>query len=275
MRWLFVVTVLAACTKSESQGLPAADNWNADQAAKVDPKTAKTAPKTGFHGGSTPGGDPSNPHAGMDVDPSNPHGGIDPSNPHAGMDPNNPHGGMDPNGGMQQGPSNGPMIEKTPPRTLEKLPDGKYALGPFALALPDGWASKPVTSSMRVADLTFGDGEMIVYYFGTSGAGSIDDNLDRWLGQMVQPDGKNARDIAKIEKTKVNNLDATIMTVTGSYSDGGMMGGAPVNIADAEMLAAIVASPQGPYYFKGFGPKKTIEANIAKFRAMLSAMKVR
>jgi hypothetical protein len=54
-----------------------------------------------------------------------------------------------------------------------------------------------------------------------------------------------------------------------------MMGTAPVDIPDAELIVAIVASPQGPYYFKSFGPKKTMEANLAKFKAMLSSLKVR
>jgi hypothetical protein len=168
------------------------------------------------------------------------------------------------------------MVEKTAPKSLDKLPDGRYALGPYGLTLPEGWALKPVTSSMRMADFTFGDGEMIVYYFGHDGAGSNDDNINRWLGFVTPAGGKQARDVAKIDpKVKVNGLDATVMTIAGHYSDPGMMGSPPVDIADGGMLCAIVPSSEGPLYFKGFGPEKTLEANAAKFRALLASMKPR
>ena len=62
------------------------------------------------------------------------------------------------------------------------------AIGPFALAPPAGWTVKPVTSSMRAAQFIIppaGDIELIVYYFGPSGAGSVEDNLDRWFSQFT------------------------------------------------------------------------------------------
>jgi hypothetical protein len=273
MRWLLVAVALVGCSKKESSdGLPAADNWNADQAANVDPKSKQPAksPHGSFHGSTDPSGsaDPNDPHAGLGVDPNNPHGNVDPTDPSAtmGMGDSNPH--------QQSGGA--PMVEKTAPKSLDKLPDGRYVLGPLGFTLPDGWALKPVTSSMRSADFTFGDGEMIVFYFGTSGAGSNDDNINRWLGFVTPTGGKQARDVAKIDtKVKVNGQDATVMTVTGHYSDPGMMGSPPVDIVDGGMLCAIIPSTEGPYYFKGFGPEKTLEANAAKFRAMLASMKPR
>ena len=76
------------------------------------------------------------------------------------------------------------------------------AIGTAAIAAgltyttPAGW--KPVTtaSAMRVAQFALPraagdaqDGELVVYYFGGSG-GTVDANIERWLGQMQQPDGK-------------------------------------------------------------------------------------
>jgi hypothetical protein len=49
----------------------------------------------------------------------------------------------------------------------------------------------------------------------------------------------------------------------------------PVDMEDAMLLAAIVNSPSGPYYFKGTGAKKTVEANAARFKAMLASMKLK
>src|SRR5215467_10932567 len=42
--------------------------------------------------------------------------------------------------------------EKTAPKALEPLADGRLGLGPFTLVAPTGWTTKPVTSSMRAAD---------------------------------------------------------------------------------------------------------------------------
>jgi len=195
-----------------------------------------------------------------------------PANPHAdSTPPANPHGDS-------AAPSSPTMPMKTEPKTLEKLADGRLVLGPFSLALPPKWTVKPVTSNMRAADFVLpGDGELIVYYFGEGGAGSVDDNLDRWLGQFQQPDGKKSRDVAKIEKLKFGGQDATFVSVTGRYVAAAMpgMSGGDVDKADQRLLAAIVASPSGPYYFKLTGSRATLEANDAAFRAMLNSLKLR
>ena len=88
----FALCAATACSKksSESEGLPPAQNWSGDPSGMAQAAPQPTSP----HGG----GDPTNPHAGVDMagDPSNPHGGGDPTNPHAGVDMANPHGGGDP-----------------------------------------------------------------------------------------------------------------------------------------------------------------------------------
>lgn len=70
---------LVACDKKKDdlEGLPPADDWQAQ------------AP--GMTGGQ--GGGAADPHAGM----NNPHAGMDMDNPHAGMDMDNPHAGMEDN----------------------------------------------------------------------------------------------------------------------------------------------------------------------------------
>ncbi|HMG55344.1 MAG TPA: hypothetical protein VK601_17725 [Kofleriaceae bacterium] len=206
--------------------------------------------------------------------PANPHG----MNPHAGMGGgDNPHAGI----GGGDNPRAGVVPDKTAPRALDKLPDGRLGLGPFTLAAPADWTTKPITSSMRAADFVLpgkpgADAELIVYYFGENGAGSVDDNLDRWLGQFEQPGGKPSREVAKIEKTKFAGQDATYVSVTGRFVAQAMPGAtAAVDKADQAMLAAIVASPSGPYYFKLVGPKPTVDAGAKSFRAMLESLKLR
>jgi hypothetical protein len=236
----------ASCKKQSPRGdLPPATDWQSGAAP-----AGSNAPATAA---------PPNPHAGMD----NPHAGVD--NPHAGV-ASNPHGGA--------------VAEPTAPKALDKLADGRLALGPFSIIAPADWTTKPVTSNMRAADFVLpgkagADAELIVYYFGSGGAGSVDENVNRWLDQFQQPGGKSSRDAAKIEKIKFAGQDATYVSVTGRYVSQGMPGGGgPVDKPDQALLAAIVASPSGPYYFKLVGPKETVDAQAKAFRAMLDSLKL-
>jgi hypothetical protein len=186
-----------------------------------------------------------------------------------------------PQGAMPNDSTHAPAAAKTAPKALEKLPDGSLAMGPFTLTAPADWTIKPVTSNMRAADFQLpakpgAEAELIVYYFGTGGAGSVDSNLDRWLGQFQQPDGKNSRDVAKIEQTKFGGQDATFVSVTGRFVAAAMPGATEsVDKTDQALLAAIVSSPSGPYYFKLVGAKSTVDAQAGAFRKMLDSLKVR
>src|SRR5262245_2095451 len=100
----------------------------------------------------------------------------------------NPHAGMGGAGDMGASPHGGGGG-----RTPEKTADGRVVLGPVTAAVPKSWKDKPTTSGMRVAQWAIpgkaGDAELVVYYFGEGGAGSAQQNLDRWIQQFEQPDG--------------------------------------------------------------------------------------
>jgi hypothetical protein len=155
------------------------------------------------------------------------------------------------------------------------------ALGPFMMKVPNDWQPKAITSKMRAADYVLpaapGDeAELVIYYFGDQGAGTIEDNVERWLGQFTQPDGKATRDVAKIQTTRIAGQDATLVAASGHYVASAMPGGGEaVDKLDQSLLAAIIASPTGPYYFKLVGAKKTIDASSVQFRAMLDSLVLR
>jgi len=243
--------LVASCKKETPSGLPPAAEWKASSEGAAAP------------------------HPGERTVPANPHGDMTAPNPHGDMATTPPHGDTG-----SDGPHSTLTPTKTDPKTLETTTDGRVVIGPFAMAAPKDWKIKPVTSSMRAADFILSDkagedAELIVYYFGEGGAGSVDANLDRWLGQFTQANGKLSKDVAKIEKTKFAGQEATVVSVTGHYAAAAMPGGEAVDKQDQSLLAAIVNSPSGPYYFKLVGAKKTVEANNAKFRAMLTSMKLK
>ena len=182
----------------------------------------------------------------------------------------------EPAGGSPHDPAPG---QAAPPageaRVAQAGPDGRTAFGKLRAKVPAEWNSKSFTSTMRAGVFELGpSAELVVYYFGETGAGSVDDNIERWLGQLEQPDGKPTKSIAKIQKVQLAGQEATTVAATGRYHAAGMMGNADTEIANAAMLAAIVASPTGPYYFKLVGPKQTVDANAAKFRAMLTSLEL-
>src|SRR5579862_6994178 len=60
-----------------------------------------------------------------------------------------------------------------------------------------------------------------VYYFGSGQGGSVEANLDRWIGQFAQADGKPSKSAAKTDKRTVHGLKVTTIDVSGAYSGMG------------------------------------------------------
>lgn len=172
-----------------------------------------------------------------------------------------------------------PKLAQTPPRALEKLADGRTQLGPFTLQVPADWTEKPSTSGMRAAQYQLpappgGEAEVVVYYFGERGAGDVQANVDRWVNQFKQPDDKPSKDVAKVEKAQLAGQESTLVSVSGRYVASAMPGGPAQDKPDQSLLAAIVPSPKGPYYFRLIGSKAAVEAQTGSFRKMLESLEL-
>lgn len=145
---------------------------------------------------------------------------------------------------------------------------------------PAGWKKSPPSSSMRVAELTLPraqgdneDAELVIYYFGGSG-GSVEANMQRWIGQMQQPDGKPSAAAASRETRTVNGLKLTLVDVSGTYTAEMSPGSSAHNDKPHFRLrAGVVETPNGPYFLKLTGPEKTVARWDAAFREFVSSMK--
>jgi hypothetical protein len=152
--------------------------------------------------------------------------------------------------------------------------------GSLAFTAPADWRARPAASNMRVAEFVVPraegdaeDGEVIVYYFG-AGAGTVDANIDRWIGQLQQPDGSATKDVAKRASQTVNGLTVTSVDVTGTYVAEMRPGAAEhFNKPGFRLRAAVVNTPRGPYYIKMTGPAKTIGAADAAFAAFVGSLR--
>jgi hypothetical protein len=172
-----------------------------------------------------------------------------------------------------------PALVQIPPRSLEKRADGRSMLGPFSVVFPADWTEKPSNSAMRAAQfqLPAGEGseaEVIVYYFGEAGAGGVQANIDRWVNQFKQPDDKPSASVAKIEKAQFAGQEATVVSVSGRYVAPPMPGGTPVDKPNQSLVAVIVPSPKGPYYFRLVGSKEVVAKQEPAFRGALASLKL-
>lgn len=166
------------------------------------------------------------------------------------------------------------------PSSTPQSPASSPASGNLRYQAPGEWKSETPTSGMRAAQFVLpkaaGDPEdasLIIYYFGPGQGGSVQANLDRWVGQMQQPDGGSSKDKAKTETTKVNGLNVTLLDVSGTYTAEMTPGaGDRQNKPNYRMRAAVIETPRGPYFAKLTGPSKTIAQWDQPFLAFVNSM---
>lgn len=144
--------------------------------------------------------------------------------------------------------------------------------GPVKWTPPSRWEAKPA-SGMRAATYIIppatGDsdgGECAVF---ENLGGSVQANVDRWIGQFEKTDG------APNQKSEtISGLTVTTVDVSGTFKGGGpMMGNTSGPKSGYRLLGAIVEGPEGNVFFKLTGPAKTIAAAQDEFQAMLKSLK--
>lgn len=116
------------------------------------------------------------------------------------------------------------------------------------------------------------DAELVVFYFQGQG-GSVQANIDRWVGQFSKADGSPAADLATVTQKEAHGIPLTVVDVSGTYrgSAGPMMAPAAPK-ADFRMLAAVAETSGGPWFFKLTGPVKTVAKWEASFHAFLQSI---
>jgi hypothetical protein len=146
---------------------------------------------------------------------------------------------------------------------------------------PAGWVATKPASSMRVAEFTLPkagkdpeDASLVVYYFGGTG-GSVQANLDRWIGQMRQPDGRDSSAVAKSSTfSSKAGLKITLIDIPGTYVAEVTPGSSErFNKPGFRQLAAVVETKDGPYFVKVVGPAATVARWEPEVRAFLASLR--
>jgi hypothetical protein len=150
--------------------------------------------------------------------------------------------------------------------------------GGLSWTAPAGWKSKP--QQMRAANYVIPaaggdgeDGECGVYFFGAGQGGSVEANVQRWIGQFRAPGGGPADGLAKRSSETINGVKVTTVDVTGTYMFKAFpMAREATPKPGYRMLAAIAEGPEGPIFFKLTAPKATADGAEKDFRKMLGAL---
>jgi hypothetical protein len=152
--------------------------------------------------------------------------------------------------------------------------------GGLQWSVPENWvgqAERPMRAATYSVPAETGDpeaGECAVFYFGPNEGGGVQANIDRWIGQMKQPDGTSSATKAKTQKLD-GKVPITLVDLTGTYlSSSGPMMQVSAEKPGFRMMGAIVQGPQGAVFFKFTGPEKTVGANAPKFLAMVQGTAV-
>jgi hypothetical protein len=146
---------------------------------------------------------------------------------------------------------------------------------------PTGWVTKPASSTMRVAEFTLpkvaGDTEdatLTIFFFGASQGGNVQANIDRWIGQLSQPDGRASKDVAKTSSLTSHGLKISMVDVTGTYVAEVSPGSTDhFNKPNFRQRAGYIDTPGGPYFVKLVGPEKTVAKWNDSFDAFLKTLR--
>jgi hypothetical protein len=164
---------------------------------------------------------------------------------------------------------------------VEVAEDGTFAVGPLTGTLPENWESRPPASSMRKAEFLIPNPEenglpgiVAAFYFGPS-AGTIEMNIERWVGQFSQPDGQPlSEDAASRETFKAGEMDVVMVSFRGTQKASSMPGGMQMHAMEGWMnVSGIINTPQGPWFFKGTGPEDLMTDQKPAFKSMLESVR--
>ena len=156
---------------------------------------------------------------------------------------------------------------------MASLGSGKGSAAGIRWSLPKRWTEQG-QRPMRVATYTTpaaeGDSEGVecaVFYFGANQGGTVDQNIERWVGQF-ETSGVPTR-----SGKDVNGMKVSLVQVAGAYlAPAGPMMQSTGKKENFRLLGAIVEGPEGMVFYKFTGPAKSVTEAEGEFNAMVESI---
>lgn len=139
----------------------------------------------------------------------------------------------------------------------------------FTFRYDKPWLRQQTSSPMRAGQFLYefedknqAGVELVLFFFGPTGGGGVQANIDRWMTQFVgSPE-------SKIEEKEFKGRKVIFVTLKGTYQDtmgAARFSGPQEPKENYTMLAAILTSEKGDVFLKFVGPNASIDAAKADF----------
>ena len=142
-------------------------------------------------------------------------------------------------------------------------------LSNITLTSPDSWVRENPTSAMRVVQYKLksdSNTKVVGFFFGKQDM--LRQNIDRWKAEFVE--------LKDAKEEKLSGGKVTMVKLEGIYNVKPFpMAEEFTPTPDYMVLAAIVETDDGPYYFKVFAPEKILNAEMNNFKKFLNSYKIK
>jgi hypothetical protein len=130
-----------------------------------------------------------------------------------------------------------------------------------------GSDKRKATYKIAAVDKDPEDAELAVFYFGKNQGGTAEANIERWKSQFT-----DATDLKRTERS-ANGMKQTVIEIQGTYDPSSMAITESTPKPNFRMIAAVVETPAGSYFFKLSGPSKTVESARRRYMALLDSVR--
>jgi gluconolactonase len=104
----------------------------------------------------------------------------------------------------------------------------------------------------------------------------VEQNIDRWISQFTQPDGKSTRGSATVKERQIAGQQVHTVDISGTYRDQLGPFAPATDRENYRLLGAIIVTERlGRYYLKMVGPKATVDANEKAFEQVVESLSVK
>jgi hypothetical protein len=122
-------------------------------------------------------------------------------------------------------------------------------------------------AQFKVTDAAGKTNAEVVFFVFPGGAGTVQANIDRWIGLFQEPKEKIN---SKVETITVGKTKVTYFHGEGTYLSG-MPGGPKTPMADFALEGAIIEADAGNIFVRMTGPRDLVKVSVPDFKKMIAS----
>jgi len=155
-------------------------------------------------------------------------------------------------------------VEK--PNVPVKVEGRTMSFSNVKMTVPENWVQEQTNSEMRVVQFFLKQDDMIGiagFYFGNQPE-MVDANIDRWKNEFTKIDNS--------ERLSLANGKSIMVSIKGTYKKKPFpMATEFKEVQNYMMLACIITTKDGPFYFKMVGEANILSDEVIKFKEFLNS----